>query len=119
MTEADRQRLLANVTDLRVWMELIPPENFEFEGVGVFRAADVTSREMLSALQADLFEKEAIFQHDGFAGLQEKMQIYLQETDIVLGLAAIRNEQILILPHAHKEGGIGLHSGKCDALPKK
>jgi hypothetical protein len=58
---------------------------------------------MLSALQADLFEKEAIFQRDGFAGLQEKLQIYLQEKDLSLGLAAIRGEQILILPHAHKQ----------------
>jgi GAF domain-containing protein len=103
LTEADRSRLLANVSDLKLWMELIPPENFEFEGFGVFRAADVTAREMLSALQADLFEKEAIFQRDGFAGLQEKLQIYLQEKDISLGLAAIRGEQILILPHAHKQ----------------
>ena len=80
LTEADRNRLLANVTDLKVWMELIPPENFEFQGFGVFKAADVTAHEMLSALQADLFEKEAIFQRDGFASLQEKLQIYLQET---------------------------------------
>ncbi len=103
LTEADRNRLLANVTDLKVWMELIPPENFEFQGFGVFQAADVTAHEMLSALQADLFEKEAIFQRDGFAGLQEKLQIYLQEQDLSLGLAAIRGEQILILPHAHKQ----------------
>jgi GAF domain-containing protein len=103
LTEADRSRLLANVSDLKLWMELIPPENFEFEGFGVFRAADVTSREMLAALQADLFEKEAIFQRDGFAGLQDKLQIYLQEKDLSLGLAAIRGEQILILPHAQKQ----------------
>ena len=61
LTTADRNRLLANVTDLKLWMELIPPENFEFQGFGVFKAADVTAREMLAALQADLFEKEAIF----------------------------------------------------------
>jgi GAF domain len=103
LTEEDRIRLLANITDLEVLIELIPPENFEFQGFGVFRAADVTSREMLSALQADLFEKEAIFQRDGFPGLQEKLQIYLQETDISLGLAAIRNEQILVLPHSHQQ----------------
>ncbi len=103
LTEEDRSRLLANITDLKVVMELIPPENFEFQGFGVFRAADVTSHEMLSALEADLFEKEAIFQRNGFPGLQEKLQIYLQETDLSLGLAAIRNEQILILPHAHKQ----------------
>jgi GAF domain-containing protein len=103
LTKEDQNRLLSNVTDLKMWTELIPPENFEFEGFGVFRAANVTAREMLSALQADLFEKEAIFQPDGFAGLQEKLQIYLQETDLSLGLAAIRNEQVLLLPHAHKQ----------------
>ena len=103
LTEKDRRRLLSNVTDLKLWMELIPPEQFEFQGFGVFRAADVTAREMLSALQADLFEKEAIFLPDGFAGLQEKMQIYLQEKDITLGVAAIRGEQVLILPHTHKQ----------------
>ncbi|MGB7913056.1 MAG: GAF domain-containing protein, partial [Desulfobaccales bacterium] len=103
LTEADRNRLLANVTDLKLWMELIPPENFELQGFGVFRATDVTAQEMLSSLQADLFEKESIFQRDGFAGLQEKLQIYLGERDISLGLAAIRGEQILLLPHAHRQ----------------
>jgi hypothetical protein len=103
LTEADRKRLLANVTDLKLWIDLIPPEDFEFQGLGVFKAADVTAREMLSALQADLFEKEAIFQHDGFGALQEKLQVYLQERDLSLGLAALRGEQILLLPHAHKQ----------------
>jgi GAF domain-containing protein len=103
LTEADKKRLLANVTDLRLLMELIPPENFEFQGFGVFKAAEVTAREMLSALQADLFEKEAIFQQDGFAGLQEKLQIYLQEKDLKLVLAAIRGEQLLILPISRKQ----------------
>ncbi len=103
LTEAERNRLLANVTDLKVWMELIPPETFEFQGFAVFRAADVTAHEMLSSLQADLFEKESIFQREGFTDLQEKLQIYLREPDLSLGLAAIRGEQILILPHAHKQ----------------
>jgi len=103
LTEADRNRLLANVNDLKLWMALIPPENFEFQGFGVFKAQDVTAREMLAALQADLFDKETIFQQDGFAGLLEKLQIFLQEQDLFLGLAAVRGEQILILPHAHKQ----------------
>ncbi len=103
LSAADLNRLLADVADLKRWMELIPPEHFEFEGFGVFRAAEVTAREMLSALQADLFEKETIFQQDGFTGLQEKLQVYLQERDLSLGLAAIRGEQILTLPHSHKK----------------
>ena len=102
LSEADRQRLLANVADLDVWLSLIPPDHFEFQGFGVFRAADVTEHEMLSALENDLFENEAIFQRDGFATLQEKLQIYLQEKELTLGLLALRGEQILILPHTHK-----------------
>ncbi len=102
LSEEDRHRLLANVTDLQVWLDLIPPDHFEFQGFGVFRAADVTEHEMLAALENDLFENEAIFQRDGFASLQEKLQIYLQEKELSLGLLALRGEQILILPHMHK-----------------
>ncbi len=101
LSEADRRRLLANVTDFKLWLDLIPPEYFEFQGFGVFRAADVTEHEMLSALENDLFENEAIFQRDGFATLQEKLQIYLQEKELTLGLFALRGEQILLLPHTH------------------
>ncbi len=101
LSEEDHRRLLANANNLQIWQEIIPPELFEFQGFGVFRAADVTEHEMLSALENDLFENEAIFQRAGFASLQEKLQIYLQEKELTLGLAALRGEQILILPHTH------------------
>jgi GAF domain-containing protein len=100
LAEKDRARLLANVTDLSVWQELIPPQDFEFQGFGVFRATDVTASHMIAALRADLFEDETVFQRQGFASLQEKVQIYLQEKDIQLSLAAIRNEQIFLLPYS-------------------
>ena len=68
----------------------------------------MTAREMLAALQADLFEKEAIFQRDGFAGLQEKLQIYLQEkaTEPARMLAELYYEQAAdgnAGEHGHKE----------------
>jgi GAF domain-containing protein len=100
LSEADRVRLLANISDLAVWQDLIPPENFEFHGFGVFRATDVTATQMIAALREDLFENEAIFQRAGFTSLQEKLQIYLREPDIELALAAIRGEQIFLLPYS-------------------
>ena len=103
LTEEDRVRLMANITNLEVWQELIPPENFEIQGFGVFRATDVTSSHMIAALREDLFEDETVFQREGFASLKEKLQIYLEEPDIDLGLAAIRNEQIFLLPMAQKQ----------------
>ena len=102
LSEQDRVRLMNNITNLEVWQELLPPENFEIQGFGVFRATEVTTSQMIAALRADLFEDEAVFQREGFASLKEKLQIYLQEPDIDLGLAAIRNEQIFLLPLAQK-----------------
>jgi hypothetical protein len=102
LSGADRQRLLDHARDLTAWRELIPPDCFEFQGFGVLRASDVTEHEMVSALQGDLFENEAIFQRDGFSSLQDKIQIYLQEPQIILGLLAFRDEQVLVLPHTQK-----------------
>ena len=38
----DIARLLAEPTDLELWTELLPPDAFEFEGLTVLTAADVT-----------------------------------------------------------------------------
>lgn len=66
LSESDKERLLAHIDDPAVWMEIIPPENFEFHGFGVFRAVDVTDQEVLSSLKRDLIEKEAIFSQANF-----------------------------------------------------
>ena len=83
-------------------MDLIPPENFEFHGLGVFRAVDVTDQEVLSSLKRDLIEKESIFSQEGFEHLQEKLRTFLRKPELLLGLAAIQGEQVLILGPEHK-----------------
>ncbi|MBW1912333.1 MAG: GAF domain-containing protein [Deltaproteobacteria bacterium] len=102
LSKSARERLIANVADLRVWMDLIPPENFEFYGLGVLRAVDVTDQEVLSSLKRDLIEKESLFSQEGFAGLQEKLRTFLKGPDLLLGLAAIQGEQVLILGPQHR-----------------
>ncbi len=102
LSKSARKRLIANVADLRVWMDLIPPENFEFHGFGVLRAVDVTDQEVLSSLKRDLIEKESIFSQEGFEGLQEKLRTFLRVPDLLLGLAAIQGEEVLILGPQHR-----------------
>jgi hypothetical protein len=97
LTSQDKERLLANVKDPQVWTELVPPENFEFHGFGVFRAVDVTDQEVLSSLERDLIEKEAIFSHEGFELLQEKMRTFLAKPEITMGLIALQKDEVLIL----------------------
>jgi GAF domain-containing protein len=97
-----RKRLLANWTNPELWIELIPPENFEFHGFGVFRAVDVTDQEVLSSLRRDLVEKESIFSRDGFDRLQEKLRVFLRNPELIMGLATIQGEQVYILSHHDK-----------------
>jgi hypothetical protein len=97
LSEPARRRLLANLADPAVLLELIPPERFSFNGFVVFRALDVTDQEVLSALKRDLIEKESIVSDARFQELQEKLRTFLRRPDLRLGLAAVQGEQVYVL----------------------
>jgi GAF domain-containing protein len=102
LSEQSKKRLMANVTDPELWMELIPPGNFEFHGFTVVRAVDVTDQEVLSSLRRDLIEKESIFSKDGYDRLQKRLRTFLRNPELILGLAAIQGEQVFILSPEYK-----------------
>ena len=51
LTDTEKKRLHDNLTDLDVWQEIIPMNNFEFRGFAIYRATDVTDNEILSQLK--------------------------------------------------------------------
>ncbi len=92
-----RNHLLANLNNLSVWMELIPPEHFEFHGFAVINAVDVTDQEVLSSLKRDLIEKESIVSNARFISLQERLRALLRRPDLTIGLAAMQGNQVFVL----------------------
>jgi putative methionine-R-sulfoxide reductase with GAF domain len=102
LSKSAKEHLVANIANPKMWMDLIPPESFEFHGFGVFRAVDVTDQEVLSSLKRDLIEKESLFSQEGFERLQEKLRTFLGKPELLLGLAALQGDQILILSPQHK-----------------
>ncbi len=54
------RRLLAEPTNIELWMQVLPPERFELGGLGLVRATDVTMREAISRLKDDLLEQDAM-----------------------------------------------------------
>ncbi len=102
LSESEKERLLAVGNKPELWMEIIPPESFLFEGFGVCRAVDVTDQEVLSYLKRDLIEKESIFSGEGFQRLHEKLRIYLRNPDLMVDLAAFQGDEVLILNPEHK-----------------
>ncbi|MGH7491089.1 MAG: GAF domain-containing protein [bacterium] len=97
LTGAARDHLLANLNDLNLWMELIPPEQFEFHGFAVINAVDVTDQEVLSSLKRDLIEKESILSNARFISLQERLRALLRRPHVTIGLAAIQGNQVFVL----------------------
>jgi GAF domain-containing protein len=102
LTDEAQQYLRAHLTDLQVWMELLPPEHFEFHGFSVIRAVDVTDQEVLSALKRDLIQKESIISDARFHRLQERLRTLLRRPQLMLGLAAIEGDQVFLLNNGCK-----------------
>jgi hypothetical protein len=97
LTDDVKQRLLANLADPQVLMELLPPEHFVFQGFGVLTADDVTDQEVLSSLKRDLIEKESIISKVRFHSLQDKLRTLFRKPDLHFGLAALQDRQVLVL----------------------
>ncbi len=97
LTEGAKRRLLANLTDPKVWMETIPPDKFEFHGFTVVNAVDVTYQEVISALKRDLIDRESFISKPSFIRLQERLRTLLRRPELVAGLAAIQGDQVFLL----------------------
>jgi hypothetical protein len=97
LTAEEKNYLRAHPTDFTTWMELIPPENFVFQGFMVANATDVTAQEVLSFLKRDLIEKESIFSQTNFLRLQERLRTLLKRSHVLLSVAAIQGEQVFVL----------------------
>jgi hypothetical protein len=108
MTDDMRRRLLANLSDPAVLMELLPPERFVFRGLTLFTATEVTDHELLSALQRDLIERESIVSTASFERLEGRLRAFFRRPSLHLGLAALHGDQVFLLSHTShmKEGCI-------------
>jgi len=89
LTHEMHRRLLTNLSDLDVWLKLIPSDSFEFFGFDIIRAADVTDVEVVSLLERDLLEGESIVSGAGLPTLRDRMRVLLRQPGLEFGLAAV------------------------------
>jgi hypothetical protein len=97
LTDEAQQQVLAHLADPHLLMDLLPPEQFVFQGFTVLTAEDVTDQEVLSALKRDLIEKESIVSNARFRTLQDKLRALFRKPDLLFGLAALQDGQVLVL----------------------
>ena len=84
----DIARLLAEPTNIDLWTEVLPPDAFEFDGLTVITAVDVTPHEVISRLKNDLIEGDSMASPEKIDRLQHRLRNLLRCPDLSLGLIA-------------------------------
>ena len=77
--------------------QVVPPENFEIRGMTLVHAVDVTESEVISALERDLIDQESVSSQKGFLRVQDRLRVLFQRRDLVASLAAIHEDQVLLV----------------------
>lgn len=97
LDNATLRDLLANFTDLSRWMDVIPPEIFEFYGFTVMRAYDVTDEQVIGLLERDLVDEESLVGRTTFPDVEDHVRTLLQMPNVELGLATIDGRDFYLL----------------------
>jgi hypothetical protein len=97
LSEGEIDFILNHLSEPEFLKEIIPPENFELHGFTLLHAVDVTESEVMSAIERDLIDQESLISQGGFLRLQQRMRTFFRRPDLVAGLAAIREDQVLLL----------------------
>lgn len=95
-------QLMVNIYDTDLWLEHLPPENFELHGFIIGNMIDITEEEALSQLKYRLLEKDAVVAPWNVEKLQELIQSYFRLSGLRLGITAIDYPKERSLAHKYK-----------------
>lgn len=89
VTDAEMIELLEDPSNLARYEELLPPDRFEFRGVSILRAVDVTFGESLSRLKQDLLVQDALAAPASLDKIQQRIRSFLGYNDVQVGIIAL------------------------------
>lgn len=104
LTDDAIRRIRATLLDRDLLVAMLPPEKFLFRGFAIFRAVDVTEQEVLSTIKRDLIDRESIVSTAKFQQLQAQLRTLLRRPQVNLGLAAITDEDVLLINYGAEKG---------------
>ncbi len=108
--------LLNNFQDLDKWMELLPPENFEFVGVTIIEMIDITEQQTASMIKEDLLTQDALLSNEKFDQIQQYFRSLLNKDDVVLGIGAMHKSRNSFLNFGDKKMHFVVPVEDCDAV---
>lgn len=102
LSQAQINQLLSNIYDVDLWLEHLPPENFEFRGFAVNTLVDITEDHALSEIKYALLERDAVFYENKVKQLEKWVRTYLNMPELRMGLTAIDYPPEKTVNHRYK-----------------
>jgi hypothetical protein len=94
--------LLNNISNTELWLEMLPPDVFEFHGFHVAHLMEVTEEESLSRLKHRLISRDAILDVERARSLADLVRIHFQKPDLQLGLSAVDYDSDRTVDHEYQ-----------------
>ena len=118
-TAEELDRLVAEPTNVQMWLDLLPPDRFELSGLAVTIGADVTQREAVSRLKDDLLQPDAMATPARLDQIATRIRTLLGRPDLRVGVIGFdRGSGIDAIDHAFSVGrSLLLSDGAAPACP--
>lgn len=84
---------LSNPLNWEKWLEMLPPDCFEFHGVVVEYFTDITTEQSLSRIKNVLLEPDVVVSASKIANLERLLQSYFSSPHLKLGLFALDSDR--------------------------
>ena len=97
LSQEQRQQLTSNVTDLAMWQRLLPPADFELQGVVIIEAVDITEREVISSLHQAMTEGLQLVSQQGLFLLNQSTRDLLRNPDVSVRLLASQGGKVFMI----------------------
>lgn len=94
LTEEDLRRMKSERMNYELWKQILPPEKISIDGFAVVTAVDVTEQEMISLLERDLLQKDAMDSTEKLDRLQHRIRSLLGLKDLQLGLICLEEGEM-------------------------
>ena len=95
-------QMLSNIYNEKLWLELLPPDHFEFQGLVMNQLFDVTEKEILSRIKYKLLQKDAIIKPQNILALEKDLKTYFNIPKLKMGITAIDYPAGFTVAHKYK-----------------
>jgi hypothetical protein len=102
LSRKDIQQLLNEITNVDLWLKMLPPAKFSFHGVHISHLTEVTEEEALSRLKHRLISRDAVLDIERVRELANLTRIHFKNADLQLGLTAVDYPTTRTVDHEYR-----------------